>query len=101
MRDRSWRRAQRERAIARVTRNHKWLQPPFFYGSEEERHEAICRAARTPKPCSRYCCGNPRKWFDGSERLTLQEYKANLELVEQLRESHYDRGDADINTGHS
>lgn len=84
MRDRSWRRYQRELAIERVAKNHTWLQPEYFWGSEEERHAAICSAATTPHPCSNYCCGNPRKWFDGEARLTRQELKSAISFEEQL-----------------
>lgn len=84
MRDRSWRRYQRELAIERVSHNHTWLQSEFFWGSEEERHAAICSAAITPHKCSSYCCGNPRRWFDGDARKTRQELVADLNQDEQL-----------------
>lgn len=29
--------------------------------------------ARTPHMCSGPCCGNPRKWFGGKNKLTMQE----------------------------
>lgn len=86
MRDRDWRRAQRLRAIARTARDHIHLKPAYYWGSDEQRHAAICRAAITPHPCSRYCCGNPRHHFDGPGRHTRQEHKWFLTSEEQERE---------------
>lgn len=77
MRDRSWRRAQRERAIARTRRwmkDNGWFTTPFTRWSDAEGEEVIRKNAITPHPCSSYCCGNPRKWFG---LLTLQEERAN------------------------
>jgi hypothetical protein len=70
MRDRQWRRAQRERVIARVRAwtsrdNYGWS------GTPEELEIHVRRRAVNPQSCSSYCCGNPRKWFGAS---TLQEY---------------------------
>ena len=77
MRDRSWRRAQRERAIAHTRRwmkDNGWFTDPFTRWSDPEGEEAIRKNAITPHPCSSYCCGNPRKWFGES---TLAEKRAN------------------------
>lgn len=88
MRNRSWRRAQRERAIARAERRASALN---WWDHNEDRTAWIRRSAVTPHPCSNYCCGNPRKWFGDS---TLQEQRADdweadlRELVES--KSHKD-----------
>jgi hypothetical protein len=34
---------------------------------------AIARFKEQPKTCSLQCCGNPRRWEKGSDRLTIQE----------------------------
>ncbi len=83
MRDRNWRRAQRDRAIARVDRDHIHLNSKFLQVSSEDRRAMLCRAAITPHPCSRYCCGNPRRHFDGDSRLSRQELKWLLSSSEQ------------------
>lgn len=33
--------------------------------------------AKTPHVCSGPCCGNPRRWFGGDEKITMQERRAN------------------------
>lgn len=83
MRDRSWRRSQRDRAIARVIRDHYFLRPQYQW-DEEQRQIAIRQRAVTPQPCSNYCCGNPRRWFGGFDRITLQEHRALLNYSEEL-----------------
>lgn len=35
--------------------------------------KAMARFKEQPQVCSGPCCGNPRRWFDGAERLTMQE----------------------------
>lgn len=35
--------------------------------------KAMARFKEQPKICSGMCCGNPRRFFKGSERLTMQE----------------------------
>lgn len=99
MRDRNWRRGQRERAIARASRYHYLSKD--YWGSEEDRQAAIRHAAITPHPCSRYCCGNPRRWFAGDERYTRQEHKAFLSTAEQLSEaqSYKDNANEDVDCG--
>jgi hypothetical protein len=32
---------------------------------------------KTRKPCSCAMCGNPRKYFKGKDKLTMQERRAN------------------------
>jgi hypothetical protein len=73
MRDRSWRRAQRERAIARAKVRASKVG---WWGSHdpEKREKWLRKSATTPHPCSSHCCGNPRKWFG---HATLQEERAN------------------------
>ncbi len=34
---------------------------------------AIARFREQPQLCSRACCGNPRHWEKGENRLTIQE----------------------------
>lgn len=75
MRDRSWRRAQRELAISRTRRWMKdkgWFSEPYIRWSEESIESIIRKNAITPHSCSSYCCGNPRKWFG---KITHQEAK--------------------------
>lgn len=87
MRDRSWRRSQREVAIARAKRD--MLSWDSWYRDDPEGFEVAARRnARTPHPCSRLCCGNPRKWCDGFERLPLAEHRANLSAAEQLTDCY-------------
>lgn len=73
MRNRPWRRAQRERVIARTRRQMKsrgWFSEPYTRWTTRDAEVAIRKNAVTPHPCSGFCCGNPRKWFGD---LTLQE----------------------------
>jgi hypothetical protein len=77
MRNRSWRRAQRERAIARAERRASALG---WWGHAEDRTGWIRRSAVTPHPCSNFCCGNPRKWFGD---LTRQEMISLINQREQ------------------
>jgi hypothetical protein len=77
-RTRDWRRAQRERIIARTERwmrSHGWFTTPYKRWDDEEARRHVRVNARTPHPCSSHCCGNPRKWF-GTK--TLQEVRADL-----------------------
>jgi len=80
MRNRSWRRAQRERVIAKARRRLKsqgWFTDPFTRWLEADGEVAIRKNAVTPHPCSGACCGNPRKWF-GEE--THQEVLSRMKL---------------------
>jgi hypothetical protein len=82
MRDRSWRRAQRARVIKRTAhwlRSQGWFTDPFIRWSERDGEIAIRQRATTPQPCSSYCCGNPRKWFD---ELTWQERRISITEAE-------------------
>jgi len=96
MRDRSWRRAQRERAIARTRRwmkDHGWFTDPFTRWKEDVAEVYVRKNAATPHPCSSYCCGNPRKWFGES---TWQEKRADIGEKEQ-REHHKCSNKDDLN----
>jgi hypothetical protein len=78
MRNRSWRRAQRERVIAHTRRwmkDNGWFTDPFTRWSDPEGNEAIRKNAVTPHPCSNFCCGNPRKW---NNELTRQEVLSRM-----------------------
>ena len=85
-RDRSWRRAQRERVIANV---RNWMRSRHFYtggtASNEEADEQCARWARyrhsARADCSGYCCGNPRKWFG---ELTMAERRADDAAMEDF-----------------
>lgn len=35
--------------------------------------KTMARFREQPQGCSRSCCGNPRKWGKGVDRLTIQE----------------------------
>lgn len=37
--------------------------------------KAMARFKEQPQFCSWSCCGNPRRWFKGKEKLTIQERK--------------------------
>lgn len=39
--------------------------------------KAMSRFKEQPKHCSLSCCGNPRKWGKGRERLTVQERRVD------------------------
>ena len=93
MRDRAYRRWQLERKKKKVSRhwNNWWY---VFVDDENKSPETISygdrllhkngftkdpkrigSAAHTPKPCSCYMCGNPRKHFG---EITRQEQKAPI-----------------------
>lgn len=73
MRNREWRRAEREKAIQRLV---TWLgHYPFYRDDVPERRERAMRWYKHPAMCSSYCCGNPRKWFG---QLSRQERIAAL-----------------------
>lgn len=95
MRDRSWRRAQRELAIARARRHmahNGFLYAPYRYMSDEDLEVKLRKDAATPHPCSSHCCGNPRKWFGD---LTLQEQRAE-DWEKDQREGHEGRDHHDL-----
>lgn len=79
MRDRVWRRHQRDRVKTRIER---WLREWHYrYYDWDEREELVQKEARqrldARAPCSCWMCGNPRKWF---RDLTMDEKIANLQL---------------------
>lgn len=85
-RTRSWRRAQRERIIARAERHLRekgWFERPYLRWAEEELGRIIGMHAATPHPCSRYCCGNPRRHAKGFEAQTRQEHLADLRFRDE------------------
>lgn len=66
MRDREWRRAQRDRKIREV---YEWMRSRNWFGynmGKSERHKKLMEAARVrhsaPRGCSCWMCGNPRKY---------------------------------------
>jgi hypothetical protein len=81
MRNRSWRRAQRERAIARAKRRSSIVG---WSGHKADSTEWIRKSATTPCPCSNFCCGNPRKWFG---EITRQEQVSLINQREQTAAS--------------
>ena len=103
MRDRAYRRWQEERKKRRVSRyfNNWWY---VFVDDETKSPRSIsykdiltCKvgftqdprrigaSAHTPKPCSCYMCGNPRKYF---RDLTMQERRApEVDWEEALEEA--------------
>ena len=59
-RSRDWRRAQRERAIARV---ESWMKDAawwYRFDTDAERHKAATIRSSKRKDCSCWMCGNPR-----------------------------------------
>ena len=80
MRDRQWRRFQKERVRNNV---EKWARFSGIlnFRTEDEIKEWICKSTDTPHPCSAHCCGNPRKWFG---QRTIQELKADIKTREQI-----------------
>lgn len=71
-RDRAFRRERHHLRLIKALRLARrwgvWLNDP------EHIHEWASKMAITPKPCSCFGCGNPRRHFG---ELTLQEIKAN------------------------
>jgi hypothetical protein len=79
--NRAERRAKAEQAKARAKRQLRlmWWGSPVLPPSER----AVGLHATTPKLCSCYGCGNPRKWF---RELTLQEQRWNERQQAELEE---------------
>ena len=46
------------------------------YKQHEISSKAIGKVGTTPTSCSCWMCGNPRSYFKGKDKLTLQERKA-------------------------
>lgn len=59
----------------------------------EKDGEAAKRMLRTRKPCSNWCCGNPRRWFGIK---TNQERRADDEMASQLDDLTRARIDREI-----
>lgn len=77
MRNLAYRRAMK----ARMKQRAKRKMPTW---SNAEQH------ADHLKACSCYMCGNPRRYFKGIEKITMQERKANEATRNQIREILYD-----------
>ena len=79
---RSVRRHHRERL--KNKRKHyygeRWSEP--VVSEKEEKY--WCLAIDTPTPCSCWMCGNPRHYFKGKDKRTIQELKHNITLEEEL-----------------
>jgi hypothetical protein len=69
-RNRQYRRHQRDRK-KRVAQ--KMLLNNWGWGDSDITVAVIGKMATTPKMCSSYCCGNPRKWFN---EATVQQRRA-------------------------
>ena len=77
----SFRRWQEEKSKVRARKVMRllWQIPEEFITPEAVGINAHSHC----KPCSCYMCGNPRKhWHE----LTIQEMKANLAFIQQLKE---------------
>ena len=72
MRDKSFRR-HRERVQKKKAEKivKRWFDADQM--SKHRHDRAVGKALATPHPCSCECCGNPRRWFTGDEKLTIQE----------------------------
>ena len=70
---RAERRHRMERAQARASRL-LWVVS-WLRDNPERAAEITGKAARTRKPCSDWCCGNPRRHF--KDALTMQERRAS------------------------
>lgn len=89
-RDRSWRRAQRERKIREI---YEWMRDRNWYiwnnpTEDDDRHRELIRTARNrhsaPKACSGWCCGNPRKHFGAK---TMSEQRFEIRCEEEFQEN--------------
>ena len=78
MRDLAFRRQQEEKKKSKAKKiGHSWY-------NHEPTPKQIGFIAHSPKACSCYMCGNPRKHW---KQKTFQEIKADIALVGQLVES--------------
>lgn len=83
---RAERRHQAERAKARATAQCK---RHWGYKEHELTPTVIGQVARTRKPCSCYCCGNPRHHFG---KATMQERRKLIGAVAEMVQQ-YDPGE--------
>ena len=67
MRNREYRRYQRDKKKLKIK---KMLLNNWGWNPIDVTDTIIGLMAATPKGCSSYCCGNPRKWF---KEPTVQE----------------------------
>jgi len=72
-RTRGWRRAQRAR-VQRKRRGY-WGRGRVSPFALPVTPDFLGRVAKTPRPCSAWCCGNPRRHFGTP---TMQERRAAL-----------------------
>jgi len=80
-----WRRQQGLKRVHRILR--AWRGQARFDELRREYTDSSLLAKkllRTRKPCSRPCCGNPRRWFG---KRTPQELRADAMMQEQIVET--------------
>ena len=77
--DRAERRQAERRKKAKVKRIVKetWYHNPQARADSSlaENERFVGKMAATSHPCSCRCCGNPRKYCKGKERMTMQEMR--------------------------
>ncbi len=66
-----------KRALRRHHRNRLKRKRKYYWGGTIEENAKSHLLIDTPKACSCFMCGNPRKYFNAA---TLQELQADLEL---------------------
>lgn len=86
MRDRGWRRAQRERKIAAVKEWLRYHNGYFFYKqSQDEQERQLDDWARrrhgARATCSGFCCGNPRRHFG---EVTMAERRMHDDAEQEV-----------------
>jgi len=73
------RRHHRNRLLAKRKRDNYWGKKDFIDPTNQEDitwwEECMSAAVDTPHPCSRECCGNPRRFGRYEPKLTIQERK--------------------------
>ena len=69
MKDRGLRRYIKEVKIRNRVKERNYQYDPNEYWKEDQC--AHGKLAKTPKPCSRFCCGNPRKFWGKKTRQEL------------------------------
>jgi len=70
-------RAFRRHHLRRVKERAKEV---FYWCSDPNR---TAKWANNMAMCSSACCGNPRRWFKGNEKITRAEQKSDLGFREQ------------------
>ena len=70
--------------LRKIKKVEKWFYETYYFSySEEQRNSIIKSNSITPKKCSCYMCGNPRKFFN---EKTKQEIDSELKLKEELKD---------------